>query len=184
MPTFEIAAGSAIAQVEAYCRHLTNSGTFDTATSPTRTQVTAYLNLAGFEIAGVLVRSGYEVTQIDAEVVGFLQNANAYQAVMSVELSVPTNDVTGEGNARFQEFKRRYQNLIDMISDTDVLDQLGATRTRSASQYLIATGLSRADKETVAEDTDHIPARFQRGLHRAPGIIGPTSSVPGDLADR
>lgn len=182
MPVYEVASGSAIAMVEAFCRHLTSAGTFDTTTSPRRTQVTDFINTSGYWVAALLAKNGYSTAQADAEVVGFLQELNVYDSVIKVEMSVPTSDISGEGNARFQEFKARLNQMVEMVEDTDVLERLGATVDRAPSADLLATGVSRDRKDTVYDDTDHIPHRFRRGIHRAPGLINPASSVEGDLS--
>src|SRR3990170_8887487 len=101
---YEVSAGSAIAQVEGYCRHLTTGGTFDTLSQPTRIWVGDQLNLEAAYIAAKLEENGYSSEQTDADVVQLLQSWNAVRAVIAIELSNPVESISGRPNARFQEF--------------------------------------------------------------------------------
>ena len=182
MSVYETAAGAALTHVESFCRHLTDGGTFSTVSRPTGTQVNNYLTASGAWVAALLSQNGYDVTQTDAEVLGFLQELNVYDSVIKVELSVPSDDRTGEGNARFQEFKNRLGQLVKMFDKPGFLAGLGATTGGvSASANLLASGIGRDRKDTVYDDSDAIPARFRRGMHRAPGAMPLTAFVEGDL---
>jgi hypothetical protein len=178
---YETTAGAALLQVESFCRHLTLGGVFTQNSNPTRDQAIDYISASGFWVGGLLSTHGYSVTQTDAEVLGFLQELNVYDAVVKVELSVPSDDRTGEGNARFQEFKNRLGQLVKMFEQPGFLGGLGATTGgASLSSQLLATGISRDAKDIVYEDTDHIPARFKKGMHKAPGVEILTAYVEGE----
>lgn len=169
---YEVSAGSAIAQVEGYCRHLTNRGTFDANSQPTLIWVTAQLNLDASYIAAKLQEGGYAYNQTDEEVLQLLQLWNTLKTVIAVELANPVESISGQGNLRFQEFRNQVKALEALAIGPGLAD-LGAEVSGGLGEFLTATGVSKDRKAAVEEDTDHIKHRIRRGQFRTPGATDP-----------
>ncbi len=174
---YEVASGSAIAQVEGFCRHLTASGTFSTLSQPTRVWVQSQLDLDAAYIAAKLTQAGYSLTQTDGDVLQLLQLWNVLRTAVAIELSNPVEGRSGEGNARFREFVNQLKSVEDVATGPGLAD-LGATELAGGpGRFLTATGVSRDRKETVEEDTDHIKHRFRRGQFVYFPVLSPTADV-------
>ena len=94
---YERTAGvSAIALVESLQRTHTNSGTFDTSSTPTLAQVESYLTIASADIAVMLADYGYAQAQTDADILAALEQWNVKGAAYMVELSMPSAGWGGE----------------------------------------------------------------------------------------
>lgn len=172
---YEVGAGSAIAQVEGYCRHLTDAGTFSANTTPRRTWVTDQLNLDAAYMAAKLQSCGYNYVQSDADVVQLLQHWNTIRTVIAVELANPVEGISGKGNARFQEFKAQLDTLEDVICSAGFED-LGGVVSGGIGEFLVATGISYLRKQEVESDSDHIKHRIRRGQFQ-PGRTDPTAET-------
>ena len=116
MAVYEVAAGSAIAQVEGLCRHLTSGGTFDLVSQPTRVWVSDQLNLDSSFIGASLEQAGYSATQSGSAVLGVLQGWNVFRTCVASELANPISSVSGRGNARFQEFVNREKAYAELAT--------------------------------------------------------------------
>src|SRR3989304_4241014 len=148
MGVYETGAGSAIAQVEGLCRHLTSSGTFDTAGQPTRAWVLSQLDLASAYIGAKLEEAGYSATQAGTSVLGVLQGWNVFRTCVASELANPISAVSGRGNARFQEFINREKSYQELATGAGLAD-LGATVSGGLRDMLLATGGSPDRKNTL-----------------------------------
>lgn len=160
---FELTAGTSCLQtVEAYCRHLTSDGRFDTTSHPTLGQVERFLTQTYYQLQAILAEQGYNPTQTDTQVVGYLENLNAVGAVGKVELTQPVTG-TGEPNERFKEFRAAWRDGTAFIG-SDAFEALGGARTERVSAGVVLTGTSRSRKRTVAADSDLVQPRFPRGF--------------------
>lgn len=161
---YETDSGACLEVVESYCKHITDGGSFNDETVPTNTEVEKFLTASYYSLAGVLTSVGYTVQQTEDEVLAFLQEVQALDVVVKVELANPITGM-GEPNERFKEFKARYMEMIELIRTTQLLEGLGATQSDigSASQLLAISGTSKARKRQVEDDEDYVQARFRRG---------------------
>lgn len=148
--------------MEAYCRHLTSSGIFDTTSHPTLAQVERFLSQTYYQLQAILAEKGYNPAQTDTQVVGYLENLNAVGAARKIELTQPVTG-GGEPNERFREFSAAWRDGTAFMA-TDAFEALGGERTERVGEGLVLTGRSRSRKRTVAADTDLVPARFPRGF--------------------
>jgi len=169
---YEVNAGSAIAQVEGYCRHLTTGGTFDTLSQPTRTWINDQLILDSSYIAAKLEAYGYSSIQTDEDVIQLLQSWNVVRTVIAIELSNPVESISGRSNARFQEFLNQGKAL-EAVACSPGLSNLGAAVSIGAGDLLQATGVSADRKKAVEDDTDHIKHRLRRGQFGYPSTSDP-----------
>ena len=176
MAVYEVASGSALTQVEGFCRHLTNSGTFDTNSQPTNAWVVDQLNIDSAYIGAKLGECGYDSAQTDADVLQILQAWNTIRTVMAIELSNPVNAVSGRGNARFQEFINREKAIEKTVCGPGLAD-IGAAVSGGLGEFLVATGVSADRKKTVEDDTDHIKHRIRRGQFKYPKQVDPHADV-------
>lgn len=162
---YETADGSALDQVEAYCAHLTEDSAFSTDTNPTKAQVEKWLTTSHALIAGWLLEFGYSSVQTDPVVLGILEEANAIDTVIKVELNNPTT-INGEPNDRFKWFQSRRDELKEIIDGLG-LASMGATLEGDRTSLQIsASGISKSDKQTVRDDTDAVQHRFRRDFGR------------------
>lgn len=171
---YERSTGTALVQVEGYCRHLTDGGRFSSKSQPTATWVSDQLDLDAVYIATKLESCGYAATQTEADVIQLLESWNTIRTVIAIELSNPVTAISGKGNARFQEFRNKSKTLEDLACGAGLAD-LGATVSGGLGEFLVAGGVSRARKQTVEEDTDHISHRIRRGQFKYPGTGQPFS---------
>ncbi len=176
---YERSDGTALVQVEGYCRHLTQQGRFNNTSNPTLTWVEDQLDLDAAYIAAKLESCGYAATQTDADVLTLLESWNTIRTVIAIELTNPVESISGKGNARFQEFRHKDKMLEDIVCNSGLKD-LGATAGATGlSDFLVAGGVSHSRKQTVEEDTDHIKHRIRRGQFRYPGSSQPYADSDG-----
>lgn len=179
---YEITGGQVLERVEALCRHLTTGGHFTESSPVPASDVLMFLDDSYYWIQGALQRHGYSATQTDTEVLGVLQQIQAYDAAAAVELSAPITDEAGE-NRRDSRMAARRDRLVSDYLATDSLEQLGATRDRAKGKYLEGTGRSIDRKETVYENNDVVAPRFPRGFgqnHTTPARSGTYTKLADD----
>jgi hypothetical protein len=181
MPVWESGSGTALALVQAYCRHLCGTAGFGTATQPTAAEVNGYSDMAYYKIAGFLGHAGYGTTILGSAVTGILQNLQVLETVISVELSYPITG-PGEPNERFLEFVRQRDALYEML-DSAALSALGVEPVALSSNRAEATGISIGRKLSVTSDGDLVTSRFRRDQFAAPqnrSTTGPREAdIPG-----
>lgn len=166
---YETADGRCLEAVEAYCMHLTSDGHFNDETVPAGNDVERGITSSYYLVAGILAKNGYAVAQTDTEVLGILQELNALDAAIRIELSNPITGI-GEPNERFNALQARRDEIISWIENSQMLTVLGAEEADvgSASELLLLTGISKARKRSVEDDTDYIKPRFRRGFGKNP----------------
>ena len=169
---YEVSSGTAIFQVEGYCRHLTDAGTFSSTSQPTRAWVTDQLNIEESFIATKLESCGYNSAQSATPVLRFLQGWNVIRTVIAIELANPVEGISGRGNARFQEFVNQ-EKMYAEVACSPGLEDMGATINSTMSDLLLATGVSKSRKQDVEEDTDFIKHRVRRGQFQNPRYQDP-----------
>lgn len=166
---YERTAGtSCLNEVQAMERHLTDNGTFGTATIPTLSQVEEFITDTYYDISTKLVINGYDQSQTDTDVLGVLQHFNALGACAKIELTQPSVGYKTGENTRYDRFFKEYEK-IDKFTETSALERLGATRSWNLSDGLTAGGISISDKEAIETDADHVPYFFRRDLHKHVG---------------
>ena len=174
---WETAAGEALAEVEAYCRHAARSsaGTFTTNTTPTKAAVERWLTVSYHWIRSLLASAGLSTTQTDATVLAVLQELNALDVAAKVELSLPEESGSGEPNQRFLAFDERRKELIEIIAD-GTLAAMGATTSASGRRMPTIGGERLSRKAVAEEDTDRTQHRIRRNIfgHPSNGIPSTT----------
>ena len=173
---YEAGAGSALLQVEGYCRHLTTNGRFSDNSQPGRVWVESQLDLDASYISTKLEEAGYSFEQTDTEVLQLLQLWNSLRTAIGIELSNPISSPSGKGNARFEEFKVQ-ADMVEKIATGPGLADIGASVSGGLSENLLATGVSQDRKRTVELDTDHILHRFRKGQFANPNASDPTADT-------
>lgn len=166
---YETDEGLCLETVETYCKHITDMGSFNDETQPTGQEVEKFLTASYYSLAGILTSVGYSIVQTEDAVLAFLQEVQALDVVVKVELANPITGL-GEPNERFKEFKARYTEMIELIKGTQLLEGLGAAVAEqgSASQLLAISGISKSRKRSVEDDSDYVQSRFRRGQGRNP----------------
>lgn len=175
----ESAGSSVIKSVEGHCRHLTDGGTFSTGSIPTLELVEQWIDEGYADIQMHLSDQGYStsIPSTSTAALNFLGRLNAYAAIMQVELSHPTTG-RGEPNDRYEEYRRRYDRGVTMIG-TEALSRMGVSRETELSAFVEVGGTSRPDKRALAEDSDLVRPRFERGFGRDPVVSEtPYSGTP------
>lgn len=172
---------SVIKSVEAHCRHLTESGTFSATSTPPLARVEQWIDQAYYGLQMVLAKEGYGVSIAASATaaLAFLENLNVYGAVLQVELAHPVTG-RGEGNERYQEYKRLYDEGVSILA-TDALAALGVARSTELSAFTEVGGISKSQKRRVYDDTDAVQSRFKRDFNRDPRITGPITSDMGTV---
>lgn len=179
---FETAAGEALAEVASLCRHAARaSGAFSSSTVPTLVAVERYLTTSHYWIHGLLRRAGLDVEQTDPAVLGILQQLNVYDACIKIELSLPANAETGDGNSRFQTFEERRTDLVEMITDGSLAAMPDAVLLSTSMRTPIITGISNSRKRLTEENRDATQHRVRRGQFGHHGLLNPTSDTDVDL---
>ncbi len=167
---YERTAGvSAIALVESLQRTHTNSGTFDTSSTPTLAQVESYLTIASADIAVMLADYGYAQAQTDADILAALEQWNVKGAAYMVELSMPSAGWGGEeASSRSAEFRRWREDAKGQI-ESEGFDRLGGTKERELSAFITGGGTSISDKQVIEEDSDFEPFAFTTDKFKSTG---------------
>ena len=133
------------------------ASSFDTSTSPTLTQVNAWLTSGCAMIETVL---GAAVTN-DKALYGVAVEANALYGAWMAERSRTNARTTAEERTRADMLRR------DFFDHLKWLQQYGLSRAGVAPTSLAyAGGISAADKESVLSDEDRVRPRFTRGHFR------------------
>ncbi len=177
---YERSAGTSVLNgVESHCRHLTLGGSFSPSSIPQLTDVEQAIDLAHYELQAHLAKAGYAtaVAASDTAVLGFLERLNIYGAVMQIELQHPITGRDGEGNDRYIEYKKRWDEGISILA-SDALEELGHTRSEAVSSFVELGGRSIARKQVPYEDTDAVQPRFKRGFGRDPQIPATQVGTP------
>lgn len=167
--SYESASNECLRMVESLCRHVArDNGKFSEQTVPTLAVVERYITTAYYWVVSKLAERGYDSEQTETEVVGLLQTLNAYQAAIAIELSLPTNDESGTGNARFQALIDMRDSLYASI-ESGALGQMGASSSSNTARQPLVTGVSISRKQVAEDDTDATQHRIRRGAFEAPG---------------
>ena len=166
---YERNTNTVIELVAEHCKHLTTNGIFNTSSIPKLASVEAWIDQAHFDIQTHLAKAGYDTVVADADtaVLGYLENLNVYGAVVQVELSRPVSGRDGEGNERWQEYKKLYEEGLTMLA-SDALEAMGHTRSDAVSAFVSLGGTSRSRKDVAYDDTDLVQPRFPRHFGRNP----------------
>lgn len=158
--------------VEGICGHLTVDGSFSDTTQPTSSDVDRMLTESYYHVAVRLAAAGYDPTQSDARVIGFLQRVQILDAVLQVEMANPITG-PGEPNERFLALKAERDDMFALIASGG-LDLLGATVVRLDP---VLTGISKDRKLSVESDSDLVQKRFRRGLLQDKGRGDPAAEA-------
>lgn len=116
-------------------------------------------------------------TQTDEAILGILQQLNVYDTCIKIELSLPTNAETGEGNNRFDTFEERRKDLLEMFTDGTLAAMPGAVLLETDMRTPIVTGISISRKRLAEEDTDRTQHRIRRGQFQAHGLLDPVAET-------
>lgn len=160
---------SALQLVESLVRNRTNSGTFDSSSTPTLSQVESFLTLGSAQIGAMLVSYGYSQAQSDADVLAVLETWNAFSACEMIELTHPSagGGFPGEERtSRLQVFSG-WRKTAKEVLQSDALQAIGGNRTHPVS----TGGVSISDKEVIEEDTDFEPYLFAKDKHSHPATV-------------
>jgi len=145
------------------------SGSFDTSTCPTLTDVNFWLSSGCSVINAHLAGAGYSAIGATSAAYGIAQAANALYGAWFAEQSRLSARVSADERVRADRFKKDFFDHLDMLTALD-LGRMGVTRQVSGIYF---GGISNSDKETVASDTDRVVPRFSRGMGRNPETIDP-----------
>lgn len=118
----------------------------------------------------MLHRAGLSGTQTATNVVAILQEFNAYDVCIKVEMSLPTQIESGDPNERFRVFVERRTELLDAIRD-GTLAGLGASEYDTGQRKPIVGGLSISRKAVLTDDTDAVQPRVTVGRFDNPGGV-------------
>lgn len=186
---YETASNEALAEVASLCRHLTTSGSFDSNTRPTLTEVERFLT-AGYRMVNlVLAEYGYTVPATDADAVGVLQHYNAIWAAAQCEYAQASAGFTDGGGNRGDRFMAEFWGEkgneghhpgIRSIVRSSAFQDLGDTKAQELSRGLSVGGVSKADKLTIATDSDMDQYAFTRRMHGNPGGTVPWDDLRSD----
>ena len=116
-----------VAGVAAYVRHMTNaSGAFDGTTSPTLTQVEAFLDQASDTLNGWLARNRYTIPVTQADAVNVLARYANLGAAGLCELSMRSSGYSADDeNRRENKFLDQF-GQAEMVIGSGALAALGA----------------------------------------------------------
>ena len=169
---YERTTGTALKQVESWCRHLTNGGTFSSASTPSLTQVNDFLEYAFDDIKANLVRFGYgTAAPADSGGLGFLEKLNVMRACIDIEMTYPLTEFDpNHPNPRMLMFTSQWEEGTFLIS-THTLDGIGLTGgDTNLSDLLVFTGTSRSRKNSREIETDRVAGKFPRDFGQSPRV--------------
>ena len=170
-------AYAAASDVGALCHNLIGAASgFDTSTSPTLTQVTAWLSSGCAVINSILGTHGYGAIPATSTAYDFARDANAQFAAMRAEQSRINARITPGERTRADKFKQGFDDAMKMLKEID-LSQLGVSVQRTS---VYAGGISDSDRDTVESDGDRVAPRFIRGMLRNPEASQPAGTNAGD----
>lgn len=151
-------AYASASDVAALCRNLLGSASeFDTSTSPTLTQVTAWLSSG---CAAINARYGGAISSA-TDAYNLATQANALFAAWFAERSRINARVSADERTRADMFKRDFDAILEMLDMLDYAD-MGITPPSSGAAW--AGGISRSDKQTIESNSDRVKPRFSRGM--------------------
>ena len=177
--SYERATDGVLRSVEVWTRHLTDGGTYSATGTPALADVERYLDQTYYQLQGVLARIGYSTAISGTPALGILENLQAVGAVVAIELAHPVTGLRGEGNDRYKEFQKKWDKGTAELA-SDMLEQLGETRTTRLSAYIEVGGVSRSRKQNVPDDADAIQPRFRRGQFANPRVSRATPHADSD----
>ena len=157
-------AYASASDVSSICPHLIGStaSTFDTSTSPTANEVTAWLSSGSSIINAKLASKGYDAIGATSIAYEFARQANALYGAYMAERSRLSARVSKQENTRGDVFKSDFEDMLEMLTGMD-LSRMGVGRSL-APPTPYSGGTSKADKEEYEADTDRIAPRFARGM--------------------
>ena len=163
--SYERTAGTALRTCENWCRHLTDSGTFSTATAPTLAQVQDWLAFGQADVMAQLVRYGYgTAAPSNANGLAWLEKMNCLRACMNVEMTYPITE-WGQPNQRMTMFKAQWDEGIELLQSGQLVSiGIAGSAQTSLSSNLKMTGLSLARKQTREAEDDRVAGKFPRGF--------------------
>lgn len=169
---FETAPGEALNEVAALCRHAARGagGKFSASTVPSIGAVERWLTTSYYWVRGLLAAHGYAADQTEPAVLAILQELNAIDTCVKVELSLPEESGSGAPNQRFQTFLDRRKDLVEMI-ESGALATLGAALSpegTSLRRAPVATGQFYSRKRLAESDSDRTQHRIRRGMFEPP----------------
>ena len=135
---------------------------FDTSTSPTLVEVTAWLSTGCALINAKLASRGYDAIGATSVVFDFVRDINATYAAYRAERSRLSARVSKQENTRGDVFKSDFEDMLDMLTTLD-LSRMGVGRSLGPPTPF-SGGTSKIDKENYEADTDRIAPRFARGM--------------------
>lgn len=116
--------------VAAYVKHMTNgSGAFDVTTSPTLTEVEAFLDQSSDMLNGWLARNKYQIPVTQADCVNVLARYANWGAAGLCELSMRNSGYSAEDENRRENKFLSLFNKAESYINSGALAQLGATLT-------------------------------------------------------
>lgn len=154
-------AYASASDVAALCRNLLGSASnFDTSTSPTVTQINAWLS-AGCALINTTIfgRNYTQAVPQSSAAYEFMTMANAQFAAWQAERSRTLASVQATERTRADMFKRDFNDSLAIIR-TMSLGQAGVGQVSNVYQG----GQSGADKALDAGDADTVKSRFVRGM--------------------
>ena len=156
-------AYASASDVSSLTPHLLGSAsTFDTSSSPTLAEVTAWLSTGCALINAKLASKGYDAVGTTSVVFDFVRDVNATYAAYRAERSRLSARVSKQENTRGDVFKSDFEDMLEMLTGMD-LSRMGVGRSL-APPTPYSGGTSKADKEEYEADTDRIAPRFARGM--------------------
>lgn len=165
---YERSVGTAIATCQNWCRHLTDSGTFSTATAPTKVQVTDWLSFGQADVMALLVRYGYGTANpTDANGLTWLEKMNCLRACMDIEMTYPITE-WGKPNARMDMFQKQWDEGVNLVESGQLvhLGIPGSAQT-SLSDNLAITGTSASRKAGREDESDRVAGKFVRDFRQS-----------------
>ena len=166
------ASGSDVAGL---VRHVMGGASdFTSTSSPTSTQVAAWLTSGCAIIEAKVGSRGYGAIPVTSPVYGVAKDINAFYAAWQAELSLISARVDRTENTRDQRFFRAFERLLEFLSKMN-LSVLGVSRTRGFSPPY-AGGISQDDKD-ANNNGDTVQSRFQRGQFVNPERMEPVTNT-------
>lgn len=91
-------------------------------------------------------------------------------------MSFPSDNSSGQPNARFQWFENERTEILEAIGD-GTLAGLGAVTATTGMRTPIITGISLSRKAVADTDTDRTQHHVKRDQFGSPGIVNPGQSA-------
>jgi hypothetical protein len=146
---------------------------FSTTTSPTKAQVTAFLNRGYARINAHLESMGYSAPMdSSATIYTYLIDLEANYGAARAEAVRRSSRVGPQERSRSQQFMDDFQDGLKALETMD-LTRGGAGFTSK----MYAGGISVSDKDAVESGSDRVVPRFKRGMFRAAGTSRPSGAA-------